>query len=366
MTTQTDDAVERAPDLVAPAKSGTTLRGLLRRIKPGDIAVVNMPDMDAWPAEQLLAAGVAAVVNASESITGRSPTAAVSLLLDEGIAVLDNAGEEIVHELQQGETLTLSGSIAELRGGVRAQGLRLTPELASERLAMAREYLAVAMSKMADAVSNKASAEWTCFLGSARMPFIEYLLRGQMAAVVTDGPAAVAELRSLRLTLSRAVIIGAEKGCAALTRASIRPAIVVGHDANLTDNDLLAAIEVVLLHAPGEPPAGVERCERLGVRAHTLEWPGPAAEAALALAADTGARIVLQVGGTYSFTDLARRPEAAMSAAMLMRLRLGSRVIDASTLKRLHPGIEIPPLAYAGLGAAAVGLILLAARVLFG
>ena len=46
---------------------------LLQRVQPGEIAVIDHEDLDRIAAEGLVAAGVAAVVNAGASFTGRYP-----------------------------------------------------------------------------------------------------------------------------------------------------------------------------------------------------------------------------------------------------------------------------------------------------
>ena len=46
-------------------------KDLLRRVRPGEIAVIDHEDLDRVSAEELVDKGVAAVVNAAQSISGR-------------------------------------------------------------------------------------------------------------------------------------------------------------------------------------------------------------------------------------------------------------------------------------------------------
>jgi uncharacterized membrane-anchored protein len=353
------------PDVTGPAKSDRRLARLLRRLKPGDIAVVDMPDMDAWTADQLLRTGVIAVVNAAESITGHSPTAGASILLDAGVAVLDRVGPEVLEELQQGETLSIMGGTAELRGGVAVQGVRLTREMAEMRLQAAQQYIALAVSKMATAVASKMSGEWAYFLQSARVPALEPILRGKLAAVVVRSEKGVEELRAARRRLASCVVVAAEQGVDDAVRVGITPRILVGRAARLSDDQLMRCPEVVLLQDPGESePEGLDRCGLLGVHPHALVWPGPPEEAAVAIAADCGARSVLQVGQSYNFAGLVRRGDKAVSAAILTRLRLGARLVDAEALRRLAPRFSLPPWGYGVLSAVAVAIVLLLIQLL--
>jgi uncharacterized membrane-anchored protein len=359
-----ENSVNTTPDVSGPAMSDTVFRRLLRRLGPGSIAVIDLPDFDEWTADQLLARGIAAVVNTSESVTGRSPVAGVSFLLENGVQVLDRVGEELMDELQQGEILSISGDSASLRGGVQVKGVRMTTELAEGRLLLAQKYLGQELANLATAVADRTSGEWAYFFQSLRNPDVERRIRGKIAIVIRPSKEAVSELRSLRRLLHRAVILASEKGREAAARVGITPQFLVGRSENLTEQDLACGSIIVLVTDPGVEPEALERCRRLGIEAHVLEWPGPADEAALALAADSGARLVLQVGAAEGIPELVRRGDGAIGAAILTRLRLGDRVMDAATHRRLKPPLEVPLWVYAGLAVIGVGLVWLIVRAL--
>ena len=67
----------RAED-VGPGVGGTVrldrrTKNLTKRLRPGDIAVIDHVDLDRVAADSLVAVGVAAVLNAKPSISGRYP-----------------------------------------------------------------------------------------------------------------------------------------------------------------------------------------------------------------------------------------------------------------------------------------------------
>jgi len=53
----------------------------VRRLRPGDVAVIQHVDLDRSSAEALIDCQVAAVVNAGESISGRYPTLGPEVLV---------------------------------------------------------------------------------------------------------------------------------------------------------------------------------------------------------------------------------------------------------------------------------------------
>src|ERR1044072_1565805 len=76
---------QRARDPETPGVRGlvrvdTRTKNLTKRLKPGEIAVIDHQDIDKVSAEALLACRPAAVVNASPSISGRYPHLGPELL----------------------------------------------------------------------------------------------------------------------------------------------------------------------------------------------------------------------------------------------------------------------------------------------
>src|ERR1700748_3351697 len=84
------------PGLVGVARVDPKTKVLVRRLAPGDIAVIDHPDLDRVSADELIACRVAAVVNASKSVTGRYPNLGPRLLLDAGNPVIDDVGRGVL------------------------------------------------------------------------------------------------------------------------------------------------------------------------------------------------------------------------------------------------------------------------------
>src|SRR5205085_7256247 len=57
---------------------------LLRRVQPGEIAIIDHEDLDRVAAEELVASGVSAVVNSASSIRGRYPNMGPLILVQAG------------------------------------------------------------------------------------------------------------------------------------------------------------------------------------------------------------------------------------------------------------------------------------------
>ena len=89
------------------AKVGRRTKDLIKRLEPGDIAIIDHADIDRVAADGLIDAGVSAVVNASPCITGRYPNGGPLRLVKAGIVLVDAVGKDVMHLVLDGESVHL-------------------------------------------------------------------------------------------------------------------------------------------------------------------------------------------------------------------------------------------------------------------
>ena len=92
-----------------PARLDRRTRNIVRRINPGDIAIIDHVDIDRHAALSLVEAEVAAVVNIAPSISGRYPNLGPELLVEAGIVLLDDVGAEVFQAVNDGDTVRIDG-----------------------------------------------------------------------------------------------------------------------------------------------------------------------------------------------------------------------------------------------------------------
>src|SRR5487761_1218923 len=102
---------EAPPGIVGVARVDLKTKVLVRRLEPGDIAIIDHPDLDRVSADELIACRVAAVVNTARSITGRYPNLGPRLLLDAGIPLVDDVGSEVLSRVCDGTAVRLDKDI---------------------------------------------------------------------------------------------------------------------------------------------------------------------------------------------------------------------------------------------------------------
>src|SRR2546429_5340167 len=119
-------AIGRSTIVVAPARVDRRTKDLLKRVRPGEIAVVDHTDLDRVAAEGLIKAGVGAVVNAAASFTGRYPNSGPLLITQAGIPLIDKVGPGLLDDVTEGEELRVDGT--EVWRGGEPGGTRVPPQ----------------------------------------------------------------------------------------------------------------------------------------------------------------------------------------------------------------------------------------------
>src|SRR5829696_6231255 len=130
---------EAEPGVAGTARLDRRTKNLTKRLRPGDIAVIDHVDIDRVSADSLVSCKVAAVVNASPSISGRYPNLGPGILAEAGIPLLDGVGKDVFTALKEGAEVRLDGdTLYRADGTPVASGTVQTPEVITEAMAEAR------------------------------------------------------------------------------------------------------------------------------------------------------------------------------------------------------------------------------------
>src|SRR3954465_2266918 len=102
---------ETARDVVhrGRARLGKRTKLLVRRLKPGDIAVIDHEDIDRVAADDLVERGIRCVLNASCSSSGRYPNPGPMILTDAGVHLVDFPDAPLFDLVDDGDQITVRG-----------------------------------------------------------------------------------------------------------------------------------------------------------------------------------------------------------------------------------------------------------------
>jgi uncharacterized membrane-anchored protein len=314
-------------------------KNLTKRLRPGEIAVIHHADLDRVSAEALVETGVAAVANAVPSVSGRYPNLGPGILMDAGIPLIDDVGDQIFATVHEGERVTIDGGrVLSHDGGVVAEGTLYTTEILEEQLQYAREGLSDQIEAFADNTMTYLREEKDLLLEGIGVPDVATEIEGRHVLIVVRGYDYRSDLDALRpyITEYRPLLMGVDGGADALIEAGYKPDMIIGDMDSCSDETLRSGAELVV-HAydDGRAP-GLERITALGLSAVVFPALGTSEDAAMLLADSKGARLLVAVGTHFSLVEFLDKGRAGMASTFLTRLRVGPKLVDAKGVSRIY------------------------------
>jgi uncharacterized membrane-anchored protein len=312
-------------------------KNLTKRLRPGDIAVIDHEDLDKVSADALVAARPAAVVNASASISGRYPNVGPQILNEAGVPLLDAAGPTVM-ELHDGDPLRLDGE-GLWRGDTRiSSGHLLDAEAIQAQMHDARAGLAVQIEAFATNTMEFIRKERELLLDGIGIPPIRTRIEGRHTLVVVRGYHYREDLQMLRPYIReyRPLLIGVDGGADAILEAGYKPDLIVGDMDSVSDRALRSGAEIVVhAYRDGRAP-GQARVEALGIEPVVFPAAGTSEDVALLLADDAGAELIVAVGTHVTLVEFLDKGRDGQASTFLTRLRVGGKLVDAKGVSRLY------------------------------
>jgi len=313
-------------------------RLLAGRLRRGDIAVIDRLDLDRDSASALVERGVVAVVNAAPTVSGRYPSLGATVLVDAGVALLDDVGSDALALLRDGEKLTLVGDRL-LRGDSTVlTGRRQDAATVTASLSAAEAGLATQMEAFAATAAEYLRREHGLLLEPGTLPRLDGALRDRDVLVVGPGPEHREDLLRLRRWAKeyRPVVVAVDEAADTARDLGYQAAVVVGDLDRVSDAALKAADHLVVRLDTDATTAGLARVDRLGLTRQTVTTTARPVDLALLLADENEARVVVAAGLDRTLVTMLDTGRAAAAGTFLARLRVGGRLVDAEAVARLH------------------------------
>lgn len=351
------------PEVSGIARIGRRTKHLVKRLRPGDIAIIDHKDLDRVSGEDLVACGISGVVNCSPSSSGSYPNMGPLLLVQAGIALVDAAGSELMDTLKDGDPIVLRGGQIWRSGRQVGAGERQEPEVVEAATAKRRREIGDALEAFAANTVQYMIEERDLLSGKLELPRFETDFRDRPVLIVVRGVDHKRDIKALRAYIRdvKPVLVGVDGGADAIIDEGFKPDMIVGDMDSATEPTLRSGAELVVhAYSDGRAP-GRNYLESLGLEYKIVPAPGTSQDIAMLIAAEKGAELIVSVGSHFNLVEFLDKNRKGMASTFLTRLRVGEILVDAKGVSRLYrpqPGLA-PVLLLAATGVVTLILVIL-------
>jgi uncharacterized membrane-anchored protein len=324
---------------------------VVRRLRRGDVAVLDHVDMDRDTATALVDAGVTAVVNASPMISGRYAHLGPEVLAEAGVLLVDQIGAEGRDRIRDDAPVRVhAGQVyaadADGSGELLASGRQVDSDMVHIEMAAARSGLVIQLDDLTHSTSDFLRREQQLLVDGRGLPEVGTDLSGRPVVVVAE--AKHADLQALRRFVREQAPALIAVGAVAddLIGVSWAPDVVVvtaGDPSSLPSIDALRiARDVVVLAPRGSSRSELAAIETAGVTPYLVDSSASAEDVALLLADRAEARLMVGVGLSSRLEDILDPERSVHASTFATRLKVGSRLVDASAVQALYGSRRSP------------------------
>src|SRR3954465_3996285 len=331
---------ETARDVVhrGRARLGKRTKLLVRRLKDGDIAVIDHADIDRVAADDLVARGIRCVLNAACSSSGRYPNPGPMILTDAGVHLVDFPDIGLFDLLEDGDQISVRGGQVFRSDDLIATGTGLSRAGVHRSLEQARQRIGEALAAFAENTIEHIRDERELLAGRIDLPEFATRFRDRPALVVVRG---VDHQKDLRILLPyvrdvRPVLVAVDGGADALLADGFTPHMIVGDMDSASDAALRSGAELAVHAYPDGRAPGRTRLDRLGLAYKVVPAPATSEDVAMLIAAEKGAELIVAVGTPFNLVEFLDKARDGMSSTFLTRLRVGELLVDAKGVSRLY------------------------------
>jgi uncharacterized membrane-anchored protein len=320
------------------ARLGKRTKHLVKKLKRGDVAIIDHAELDRVSAEDLIATGVEAVVNVAHSMSERYPNAGPLLLAQAGIHLVDAPGAPLFKTLSEGDSLELRGAEIRRNGELlvtgEVQDAAALQQLSDDR----RNQIGEALEAFARNTVEHMVEEKELLAGRLELPRFDTDFRDRPALIVVRGVDHQRDIRALRPYIRdvKPVIVGVDGGANALLDEGFKPHMIVGDMDSATAETLRCGAELVVHAYPDGRAPGREGLDELGLPYKVVPAPATSQDVAMLIAAEKGANLIVAVGAQLNLVEFLDKARRGMSSTFLTRLRLGEIIVDAKGVSRLY------------------------------
>ena len=322
----------------APIKVDRKTKRLAKRLTGKEISVINHIDIDEVAANSLVEGKTKLVINASKSISGRYPNKGPGILTQNNILIVDNVGEELFHELKEEEVIEVVDGKIYRKGMLIGKGDILDASEVDIRIKKAYENISIELDRFIDNTIEYAKKEKGFILGEVEIPKVKTDYKNRHVLIVVRGQDYKQDLSTILPYIEemKPILVGVDGGADALLEFGYTPDVIVGDMDSVSDEALQKANEIIVhAYTDGRAP-GLKRMNDLGLDAIVFPAPGTSEDIAMLMAYEYKAELIVALGTHSNMIDFLEKGRKGMASTFLVRLKIGSKLVDAKGVNLLY------------------------------
>jgi len=319
-------------------KKDRKTKNLIKKLNPGDIALICHKDIDEVAAESLIKKKVKAVINTEPAITGKYPNKGPEKILKANIPVIDSVGEKVYRVLQDGDKIWITNGKIFLKDKQVAEGRVINEITLNKILNETQKRMTALVDEFVENTITYAKKEKWIVTRNLKLPKIKTKIKNNHVLIAVRGKDYLQDLKAIKSYIEevRPVLIGVDGGGDALLESGFVPDILIGDMDSVSDECLKNAKEIIVhAYQDGKAP-GLKRISQLGLSAKLFPCPGTSEDVAMLLAYEKGADLIVAVGTHTNIIDFLEKGRKGMASTFLVRLKIGSKLVDAKGVNKLY------------------------------
>ncbi|EOD00467.1 putative cytokinetic ring protein SteA [Caldisalinibacter kiritimatiensis] len=323
--------------IIGIVKKDKKTKNLIHRLNNGDIALVQHKDIDEIAALSLIEANVKCVINTEKSISGKYPNLGPLHLINNGIPIFQTS-KEIFNTIKDNSKIKIIKNSLFMDGKFIAKCELLDRNKINRLLKIASNNLENELDNFIENTLAYAKKEKDLVLGNIKIPKIKTNIKNKHVLIVIRGKDYKKDLITIQNYINeiKPVLIGVDGGGDTLLEFGYIPDIVIGDMDSISDKCLKIANEIVVHAYPDGRSPGYERVSKLGLNSIVFNSPGTSEDIALLLAYCNDADLIVAVGSHSNMIDFLEKGRKGMASTFLVRLKVGSKLIDAKGVNKLY------------------------------
>lgn len=328
------------PGITGNVRVDPDLAHLLPRVRPGDIVVVDLDDLDRATAQALLEAKAAAVINLRPMISGRYANRGPLTLAEAGVVVVE-ASSAGLRSVKDGTPARLDEGTLHV-GGLSFEGVVLDGPTLTQQMDQARRGMLGQLATFTHHTTEFLQQEESLLLHDTGLPDLATTLQGRPVVVVGPGTAAAAELALIKRFVAeqRPVLVGIDAGADLIVQARLKPdVVVVGLRHEFPSPAATAAAKDVVVVVPaGTDGAALETFDRRSLRPLRVDSDATPEDVAMLLALAGNSSVIVAAGLDATLEEFLDSNRGGLASTFLTRLKVGPHLVDAQVVPVLYSG----------------------------